>query len=226
MSAPEPREAVLTGRDIHRFFRVGGHETLALRGLSITVRRGEMVALVGPSGSGKSTLISCLAGLDRPDGGEIHLAGHRVTGVSETERCRLRARHLGVLRQSDNLVEHLSVAGNIAVAQALGDRPVRPEPHALLGDVGLASRAEARPSRLSGGEAARAALAVALANDPPVLVADEPTGELDGETEAQVLALLRDTVARGVGVLVASHSPAVAAAADRRVHLVDGAVRS
>ena len=214
--------AALAARSLHRFFRVDGQETLALRGVSLAVAAGEMVAVVGPSGSGKSTLLACLAGLDEPDAGFVTVAGQTLSHQPERARTRIRARHIGLLSQSANLIEHLSVAGNLALVQQLLDRAGRPDRAGLLAAVGLADRARAYPSELSGGEAARAGLAVALANQPAVLLADEPTGELDTTTEADILTLLRDTAGRGAAVLVASHSPAVAAAADRVLTLVDG----
>jgi putative ABC transport system ATP-binding protein len=179
----------------------------------------------GPSGSGKSTLLSCLAGLDEPDGGSVRVAGQRISHQSEALRARLRARHIGVLFQSGTLLEHLTVAQNVALSRGIarGSRP-RSGIAELLASVGLAERAHAWPSRLSGGEAARAGLAVALANDPEVLLADEPTGELDSATERQILDLLTKRAHDGVAVLVASHSAAVAGAADRVVRLLDGKV--
>src|SRR5262249_12046406 len=174
-------EALLHASELYRFFHAGDDETFALRGVSLSVRSGEIVAVVGPSGSGKSTLLACLAGLDEPDGGHVVVAGQRMTRRHEATRAGLRARWIGLLLQTNNLVNHLTVAQNIQAAQALVKRgtATRQPPGALLADVGLAHRGRARPSTLSGGEAARAALAVALANDPPVLMADEPTGEVD-----------------------------------------------
>lgn len=227
---------LLDGRELYRFYHIGDDETFALRGVSVGVRAGELVAVVGPSGSGKSSLLACLAGLDEPDGGHVMVAGHRITRRDETVRAALRARWIGVLMQSGNLVEHLTVAQNIRAAQALvtraawrgslkGDgRDARHDPHQLLAGVGLAERAFARPSTLSGGEGARAALAVATANDPPVLLADEPTGEVDKEAEVKVLDLLRNRADRGKAVLVVTHSESVAAAADRVLRMVDGRV--
>ena len=216
----------LEARSVYRFFRGGGQETLALQGVSLEVAAGELVVVAGPSGSGKSTLLACLAGLDEPDGGTVRVAGEALSGRPETVRTALRARHIGLLLQSANLIEHLSVEQNLALVQHLVDRAVRANRGVLLAAVGLAGRPGAYPSQLSGGEAARAGLAVALANEPAVLLADEPTGELDSTTETQVLDLLRGTAERGTAVLVASHSPAVAAAADRVLHLVDGALSS
>jgi putative ABC transport system ATP-binding protein len=205
--------AAIEARSLYRFFRAGEEETLALRGVSLSVMPGEFVAIVGPSGSGKSTLLACLAGLDDPDGGSVLVEG-----------LRMSARRIGVLTQSGNLFDHLTVEANLAVAQGLGGRSSRASRMELLGSVGLAERAGALPSRLSGGEATRAGLAVALANEPAVVLADEPTGELDGATEATVLELLCGAAGRGVAVLVASHSPAVASAADRVMRLWDGQI--
>ena len=219
-------DPALEARSLYRFFRVGDEETLALQGVSMSVQPGELVAVVGPSGSGKSTLLACLAGLDEPDGGAVTVGGERMSHRPEPVRARLRARSVGVLFQSGNLVEHLSVEANIALAQQLAGRddPIRPAE--LLATVGIADRARAVPATLSGGEAARAGLAVALANDPPVLLADEPTGELDAATEAVVLDLIVDATRRGTAVLVASHSPVVAVTAHRVLTLTDGRLAS
>jgi putative ABC transport system ATP-binding protein len=217
--------AVLQARSLYRFFHAGDDETLALQGVSLEVQRGEVLAVTGPSGSGKSTLLSVLAGLDEPDGGMVRLDGERLSRRSEEERARLRGRLLGVLYQQVNLVEHLSVEDNVALAQRLGSRvgdtAWRVE---ILERCGIAGRAHDRPSRLSGGELARAGVAVALANDPPVVLADEPTGELDEVTAARVLDLLRERAAAGAAVVLVTHSPAVAASADREQRLRDGKV--
>lgn len=218
-------DPVLEARDLYRFFHSGDDdETFALRGVSMTVLRGEVVAIVGPSGSGKSTLLACLAGLDEPDGGRVLVAGMRISRRPESERAALRARHIGVLLQSGNLLEHLSVEQNVAIPMRLGNRYARKDAQALLRSVGLERRGHTRPSRLSGGEVARAGLAVALANDPPVLLADEPTGEVDADTESAVLELLRERARAGCAVLVVTHSGHVAEAADRVIELVDGRI--
>jgi len=216
-------DAAVHARSLYRFYRSGDEETLALQGVTLQVRPGELVAVTGPSGSGKSTLLTCLAGMDDPDGGSVHVDGHRISHQPERVRTRLRARLVGILFQQANLLEHLTVAQNVALVHGLTRR--RDDTHAALATVGLDHRAGAYPSELSGGEVARAGLAVALANDPAVLLADEPTGELDGTTEARVLDLLAATARRGTAVVVASHSPAVAATADRVVRLDDGKVR-
>ncbi|WP_374403903.1 ABC transporter ATP-binding protein [Streptomyces sp. 35G-GA-8] len=215
-------DVALCARELYRFFRAGEEETLALRGVSLRVRRGETVAVVGPSGAGKSTLLSCLAGLDEPSGGEVRVAGIRISHRPETERARLRARRIGVLLQTRNLVAHLSVRDNIRLAHsAVRGRPAA-SPRNLLDQVGLAERAHALPRQLSGGELARAGLAVALANTPDVLLADEPTGELDGTTERLILQLLRDRAALGCAVLIVTHSAQAVRVADRVIALDDG----
>jgi putative ABC transport system ATP-binding protein len=219
-------EAPLRAHTLYRFFRAGDEETLALQGVSMELRAGELVAVTGPSGSGKSTLLACLAGIDEPDGGTVLIAGQRITHQPEPVRARLRARHVGLLFQSANLFEHLTVRQNLRLAQRLAGRRGASDVTALLDSVGLAKRGHAYPRELSGGESARAGLALALANDPAVLLADEPTGEIDSATETQILDLLRSRAHEGVAVLVASHSPAVSAAADRVIRLGDGKVLS
>jgi len=210
-------------RDLYRFFRAGSEETLALRGVGFDVWPGETVAVVGPSGSGKSTLLNCLAGLDEPAGGSVTVAGQPLTHRPEGERARIRSRSLGILLQSGNLVDHLSVRDNVALVVTKGEhRSPRRVATALLGQVGLAKRERALPRELSGGEAVRAGLAVALANDPSVLIADEPTGELDGDAERRVLDLLVARAADGGAVLLVTHSPQVIAIADRVLTLADG----
>jgi len=217
----------LQARDLYRFFRTGDDETLALRGVSLTVDPGETVAVVGPSGSGKSTLLSCLAGLDEPAGGTVTVGGEQISHRPEADRARIRARRIGVLMQSRNLLPHLDVRANIRLAQAAGDQHDRRYgPDELLEQVGLGERRRALPQELSGGELARAGLAVALANDPDVVLADEPTGELDGHSEEQILTLLRERVRQGAGLLVVTHSSEVVRIADRVISLRDGAVIS
>ena len=217
--------ALLEAESLYRFFHAGDDETLALRGVSLEVAGGEVVAVTGPSGSGKSTLLACLAGLDDPDGGVVRVAGERLSRRPEEERAAVRARSLGMLYQQSNLVAHLSVEANLALAQRLGGRATDSKWRAeVLERCGLTSRAGGRPTQLSGGELARAGLAVALANDPPVILADEPTGELDEMTAARIFTLLRERAEAGAAVLIVTHNPAVAAQADREIALLDGRV--
>jgi putative ABC transport system ATP-binding protein len=218
---------VLEARSLYRFFHAGDDETLALQGVSLEIEAGEMIAVTGPSGSGKSTLLACLAGLDEPDGGQVRVSGERITRRPEEDRARLRAERIGVLFQQANLVGHLSIEDNVALAQRLGtDIDGKANRDDLLGRCGIAHRASARPAQLSGGELARAGLAVALANDPVVLLADEPTGELDSLTAAKVTELLREHAAGGTAILIATHSRELASAAARVVPLRDGRVEA
>jgi putative ABC transport system ATP-binding protein len=215
--------ALLEAQDLYRFYHVGDDETLALRGVSLVVRAGETVAVAGPSGSGKSTLLNCLAGLDEPDGGWVTVEGARMSRRPEAERAALRARHIGVLLQFGNLLDHLTVVDNLRLAMQLaGARPARATVQTALDVVGLGHRARALPAQLSGGELARAGLAVALINDPAVILADEPTGEVDEANEARLLQMLAERARRSRASLIVTHSDAVALVADRVLHLVDG----
>jgi putative ABC transport system ATP-binding protein len=219
--------APLQAESLYRFFHAGDEETLALQGVSLEVAAGEVVAVTGPSGSGKSTLFTCLAGLDEPNGGMVRIDGQRLSRRPEAERARVRSRGIGVLYQQANLVGHLSVEANVALAQRLADDRTPAGWRAeVLDRCGLTARAGARPSQLSGGELARAGLAVALANDPKVLLADEPTGELDEITAQRVLELLHGRAAEGAAVLIVTHTPEVAAMSHREIRLRDGRVES
>jgi putative ABC transport system ATP-binding protein len=215
---------VLEAFDLYRFFHTQESETLALRGVSLQLAESELVALVGPSGSGKSTLLACLSGLDEPDGGYVELLGERLTRRTEAERACRRGANIGILMQSYNLFPSLCVTDNIRLAMLVAGKTDNDRAKNLLAKVGLADRATARPGQLSGGELARAGLVVALAAAPRILLADEPTGEVDAGTESSILDLLSEQCRAGVAVLVATHSQALAARADRIIHLRDGRV--
>jgi putative ABC transport system ATP-binding protein len=219
VSAP----AVLEARGLHRFFRRGGEEVAALRDVSVTLAPGELVAVVGPSGSGKSTLLNLLAGLDDPDGGSVHVDGVRLSHEPADVQARLRGRLIGVLTQTSGLLEHLDVLENLRLGASFRTSRTTTTDHLeLLDAVDLTDRAHARPSTLSGGETARANLAVALAGGPRLLLADEPTAEVSTAEEASLLDLLRRIQPAVGATLVVTHSTSVARAADRTVHLVDG----
>lgn len=215
---------VVEAVDLYRFFHAGDDETLALRGVSLRLHPGEVVAVTGPSGSGKSTLLSCLAGLDEPDGGSVRICGEMMSRRPEAQRSALRARRVGMLFQSGNLLDHLTVEQNIELTQRLTGVVDRVRVAALLDEVGLRDRARALPSTLSGGETARAGLAVALANQPVLILADEPTGELDQASADRIMGLLRAHTVGGAAVLLVTHNPMVAAGADREITLLDGQV--
>jgi len=216
--------SVLEAFDIYRFYHAGEEETLALRGVSIQVAAGEIVAVQGPSGSGKSTLLACLCGLDEPDGGYVTVLGERITRRPEAERAVIRASKIGIMLQSGNLFDHLSVEDNIRLQMHLAGKVNEQHLDELINLVGLNHRRHARPAHISGGEAARAGLAVALAAEPKVLLADEPTGEVDAETEKQILHLLDAYRKNGGAILVVTHSNAVATSANRTIHLFDGRI--
>lgn len=215
---------ILEAVDLYRFYHAGDDETLALRGVSFRLYPGEIVAVTGPSGSGKSTLLACLAGLDEPDGGTVRVAGRTMSRQPEVDRAALRAQHVGMLFQSGNLLDHLSVEQNLVIAQRLAGHVDRARIASLLDEVGLSDRGSATPSSLSGGEAARAGLAVALANKPALILADEPTGELDEVTAQRIMDLFRQHADGGAAVLIVTHNADVAAAADREISLYDGKV--
>ena len=216
---------ILVADDLFRFFHPGDTEVRALRGASLRLARGETVALQGPSGSGKSTLLACIAGLDEPDGGTVTIDGQRMTRRAEAVRSALRAASIGYLAQSGNLFAHLSVAENIALQMDLsGIGRTSAKIMELLALVGLSHRANALPETLSGGEATRAGLAVALATDPPLLLADEPTAEVDLETETRILDVLEQRRLKGGAALIATHSQSLALRATRVLAIADGRI--
>jgi ABC-type lipoprotein export system ATPase subunit len=195
-----------------------------LDGVDLTVEAGEIVAILGRSGSGKSTLLHLIGGLDRPDAGTITVAGEPVTGASEKALSALRRRRIGFVFQFFHLLPELSGEGNVLLpGRVRGARADAGERgRALVDRLGLRDVADALPSRLSGGEQQRFAIARALVNDPAVVLADEPTGNLDVEAGATVLALLQELAGEGRAVVLVTHEPAAAAIADRVLRLRDG----
>jgi lipoprotein-releasing system ATP-binding protein len=219
-------EPALALRDIRRTFHQGDRSLEVLRGAALELMPGEIVALVGPSGSGKSTLLHIAGLLEKPDGGDVLLDGKPCAGLSDAERTRLRSRYLGFVYQYHHLLPEFSALENVMLPQMLAGvaRGVaRDRARALLDMVGLAERASHRPARLSGGEQQRVAIARAVANAPRVLLADEPTGNLDHATSdavfRQLLALTRGA---GLAALIATHNPELAGRMDRIVRLEAG----
>jgi putative ABC transport system ATP-binding protein len=212
----------LKAHELYRFFHVGDDEVAALRGVSFHLEFGEILAFMGPSGSGKSTLLSCVTGLDEPDGGYVDLGGVRLTRRSEAERAAARRSNFGIMLQSENLFPHLTVEENLKLPLSLRGRSRSIVARDLLGLLGLGHCRQALPTELSGGEAARTGLAVALITDPPILVADEPTAEVDRGSEARLIEVLRERRQRGRATLLATHSVALASVADRVITLRDG----
>jgi ABC-type lipoprotein export system ATPase subunit len=212
--------------DVIKVYREADIETIALRGIDLTVADGEFVAIMGRSGSGKSTLLNLIAGSDRPTAGRVVVAGTDVARAAEAARGDLRGGTVGIVFQSQNLAAMLDLTENVLLAASLAGRPIgRTDALEALGRVGLADRAGHRPDRLSGGEQQRAALACVLAAGPRILLADEITGELDSVNAAQLLDLIRDVHrADAITVVLVTHDPAVAARAERVVELRDGRV--
>jgi putative ABC transport system ATP-binding protein len=218
-------ETTLTARGLAKTYAGDGIEVLALRGVDLDVNEGELVALMGPSGCGKSTLLHLLGGLDRPTAGSITLGDRRVDGLSEAAWAVLRRREIGFVFQFFNLVQTLTVAENVELPALLvgtSRAKARRRREELLDRLGVSVRADALPSRLSGGQQQRVALARALVNRPRLLLADEPTGNLDSESAREVVTLLRELADEGQTVLLATHDPRVAAKADRVLQLRDG----
>ena len=216
--------ALLEAHELYRFYHAGDEETAALRGVSLRLDSGERVTILGPSGSGKSTLLHCLAGLDEPDGGWVTLRGCKLTRRPESVKGRLRSQNFGILRQACNLFTHLSVEENILLAMHLAHRIDLAWRDQLLDRTDLNGQRQALPAQLSGGEAARAGLAVALAARPAVLLADEPTGEVDAATEAYILTLIADHCRAGGATLLVTHSLGLAPWSTRVLHLQDGRI--
>jgi putative ABC transport system ATP-binding protein len=204
----------------------GSHTLRVLAGIDLSIAAGESVAILGPSGSGKTTLLGLLAGLDRPTAGEVRIDGRRIDDLSEDALAELRRARVGFVFQSFQLLGNLTALENVLLPLELtGVARPRERARALLAEVGLAERTAHYPAQLSGGEQQRVALARAFAPEPSVLFADEPTGNLDADTGARVLALiagLRER--RGTTLVLVTHDPEVAARADRRVHLRSGRV--
>ena len=218
---------VLRAQGLAKTYSGDGIEVLALRGVDLEVEAGEFVAVMGPSGCGKSTLLHLLGGLDRPTAGSIELDGRRVESLSESDWAVLRRRELGFVFQFFNLVGTLTVAENVELparlvgASAAEARRRREE---LLERLDVSARADTLPSRLSGGQQQRVAIARALVNRPALLLADEPTGNLDSASAAEVLALLRELKADGQTLVLVTHDARVAASADRVLVMRDGLV--
>lgn len=221
-------EPLLVAHAVSKSFATATRRVNAVRQVDLQVDTGEWVAIMGPSGCGKSTLLHLLGGLDVPDEGSIVLGGTTLGGTSETTRAVLRRSRVGYVFQFYNLVPDLDAAENVEIAAQLagaGRRDARRRARALLDELGVGPLAGAAVNELSGGEQQRVALARALVNDPPLLLADEPTGALDTESARGVLALLRQAHDRGTTIVMVTHDHRVAAAADRVLVMQDGRIR-
>ena len=227
---PGPPTPALELRGVRKVFRQGGAELAVLNGIDLELRAGEIVALVGPSGAGNSTMLHVAGLLERPDSGAVLVAGRDCGGLSDEHRTLLRRRALGFVYQFHHLLPEFSALENVMLPQMIaGARraTARDKAAALLERVGLAERLSHRPARLSGGEQQRVALVRALANDPKILLADEPTGNLDNTTGENVMAILIEIVrAQGLAALIATHNLELAQRLDRTLALEDGRLRA
>ncbi len=216
-------------RGVSKVYRRGRLEVVALREVSFRLEAGSALAIMGPSGAGKTTLLNILAGLDTPTRGEVWIAGERLDALDAEAATIFRRRHIGFVFQFFNLLPTLTAAENVGLpllAERLSRREVTTRAHAALAQVGLADRADHRPDELSGGEQQRVAIARALVLRPRLVLADEPTGNLDSQTGRQIVGLLRALVTEhGIALLAVTHSEAVAHACDRVLEIRDGAIR-
>jgi len=219
--------AILAARDLTKVYRRGVSEVRAVDGISLEVAAGQLMAIMGRSGSGKTTLLDLLGCLLRPTGGELEIDGHSVIGASDGELAAIRRERIGFVFQEFNLIPTLTAVENVMLPLRYGPRrpDARERALGLLAQVGLAERATHRPSELSGGEQQRVAIARALVNEPAVILADEPTGELDSTTSDQLMGMLRDlNRERGLTIVIVTHDPTIAERTDRIVRLSDGRV--
>jgi putative ABC transport system ATP-binding protein len=221
--------AIVSLIDVRKTYRTGEMEVLAVRGVSLEIKRGEFVALMGASGSGKSTLMNILGCLDRPTTGHYVLDGANVSGLDRDQLADIRNRKIGFVFQNFNLLPRTSARENVELplvysAQRLTNAELRERADRVLASVGLAGREDHHPSQLSGGQQQRVAIARALINDPEVLLADEPTGNLDSRTSVEIMAIFQQLNERGITVIMVTHEPDIAAYARRNVMMRDGVI--
>jgi putative ABC transport system ATP-binding protein len=222
-----PRDAVIVTRNLQRDYDMGGEIVHALRGVDVTIRKNEFVAIMGPSGSGKSTLMNLIGCLDSPTGGEYWLNGHRVSELGDDALARIRNKEIGFVFQTFNLLPRATALHNVElplVYAGLGSRERRAQAADALDRVGLKDRMQHRPNELSGGQRQRVAIARALVNRPSLLLADEPTGNLDSAISEEIMGLFDGLHGEGQTILLVTHEHDIAAHARRQVHLKDGRV--
>jgi putative ABC transport system ATP-binding protein len=227
LPADVPRDAVIVTRHLQRDYDMGGEVVHALRGVDLVIRKNEFVAIMGPSGSGKSTLMNLVGCLDSPTGGEYWLNGHRVSELGDDELARIRNKEIGFVFQTFNLLPRATALHNVElplVYAGLGGRERRELASDALTRVGLQDRMQHRPNELSGGQRQRVAIARALVNRPSILLADEPTGNLDSATSEEILGLFEGLYRDGQTIVLVTHESDIAAHARRQVHLKDGRV--
>jgi putative ABC transport system ATP-binding protein len=227
LPADTPRDAVIVTRNLERDYIMGTETVRALRGVDLTIRRNGYVAIMGPSGSGKSTLMNMIGCLDTPNAGEYWLNGHRVSELGDDELARIRNKEIGFVFQTFNLLPRATALHNVElplIYAGIGSKDRRDRATLALTRVGLGDRMHHRPNELSGGQRQRVAVARALVNDPSILLADEPTGNLDSATSVEIMGLFEELHAAGQTIVLVTHEHDIAAHADRQVHLKDGTV--
>ena len=218
---------ILKASELAKTYQTSGTGMPALRGIDLAIERGEFVAVMGPSGCGKSTMLNLLGGLDTPTAGEVYLGAERIDTLNEARRAVLRRRQVGIIFQSYNLIGNLTAADNVelpALVAGYSAKQARARRKELLEQLGIEGKAGTVPANLSGGEQQRVAIARALVNRPSVLLADEPTGNLDTHTTREVMALLNRYNAEGQAIVLVTHNHVIASAADRIIHLRDGLI--
>jgi putative ABC transport system ATP-binding protein len=222
-----PSDAVIVVRNLKREYIMGSETVRALRGVDITIRRNEFVAIMGPSGSGKSTLMNLIGCLDSPSEGEYWLNGHRVSELGDDELARIRNREIGFVFQTFNLLPRASALQNVELPMIYGGTSAKERRKAAgeaLQRVGLGDRMSHRPNELSGGQRQRVAIARALVNHPSIILADEPTGNLDSKTSEEILTLFEQLYKDGQTIILVTHEHDIAAHARRQIHLKDGKI--
>jgi putative ABC transport system ATP-binding protein len=225
LPADVPRDAVIVTRNLKREYVMGSEIVRALRGVDMTIRRNEFVAIMGPSGSGKSTMMNLIGCLDTPSEGEYWLNGYRVSELDDTALARIRNKEIGFVFQTFNLLPRASALANVElplVYAGIGSKERRKMATEVLTQVGLGHRMDHRPNELSGGQRQRVAVARALVNNPSILLADEPTGNLDSTTSIEIMALFEALHQSGQTIVLVTHEPDIADHALRQVHLKDG----
>ena len=227
LPADVPRDAVIVVRNLKRDYEMGSETVHALRGVDLTIRRNEFVAIMGPSGSGKSTLMNLIGCLDSPSEGEYWLNGHRVSELGDDELARIRNREIGFVFQTFNLLPRATALQNVELPMIYGGTSSKERRKAAidaLERVRLADRMAHRPNELSGGQRQRVAIARALVNHPSIILADEPTGNLDSKTSEEILTLFEQLYTEGQTIILVTHEHDIAAHARRQVHLKDGKI--
>ena len=228
MAAAQPNRNLIELRQVVKMYRVEAGDITVLKNVSLQVKAGEFVSLVGPSGSGKSTLLNMITGIDQPTSGEVIACGQAIHGLSENQLARWRGKHVGIIFQFYQLLPTLTILENVMLPMDFGSiypgRERRERALFLLEQVGIAGQAHKLPAAMSGGQQQRAAIARSLSNDPALIIADEPTGNLDTASAAEVFKLFEALVAQGKTVFVVTHDRELSARTERIIHILDGRI--